>query len=165
MGGRRLARRLGCAFVDTDMLLQERAGCSIAQIFRRDGEPAFRAAEHELICDLIASRESSNAVISTGGGLPCHLDSMDRMRAAGVTIYLQLSAEKLVERLHSGRPNERRPMLSGLSRKELSDRISTHLQEREPFYKRAAMIVDAQEFESQRIESVARMIEALPKSI
>jgi shikimate kinase len=170
-GGQRLARRLRFPFYDTDRMLEKRAACSIAEIFAQQGEAAFRVMERDVIRGLIdadraADRDADqhadhNAVVSTGGGAPCHFDTMDRMRAAGVTIYLQLPVEKLVERLKPSRKPSSRPLLSGVSRGALPALIAEHLAEREPFYTRASMIVDGQTFESERVESVARMIEAL----
>lgn len=166
-GGQRLARRLRFPFYDTDRMLEKRAACSIAEIFAQQGEAAFRVMERDVIRGLIdadraADRDADrNAVVSTGGGAPCHFDTMDRMRAAGVTIYLQLPVEKLVERLEPSRKPSSRPLLSGVSKGALPALIAEHLAEREPFYTRASMIVDGQTFESERVESVARMIEAL----
>jgi shikimate kinase len=148
-------------------MLEKQAACSIAEIFAQQGEAAFRAMERDVIRGLIdADRDADqhadrNAVVSTGGGAPCHFDTMDRMRAAGVTIYLQLPVEKLVERLEPSRKPSSRPLLSGVSRGALPAFIAEHLAEREPFYTRASMIVDGQTFESERVESVALMIEAL----
>jgi shikimate kinase len=162
-GGQHLARRLRIPFYDTDRMLEKQAACSIAEIFAQQGEAAFRAMERDVIRGLIDADQhaESNAVVSTGGGAPCHFDTMDRMRAAGVTIYLQLPVEKLVERLEPSRKPSSRPLLSGVSRGALPAFIAEHLAEREPFYTRASMIVDGQTFESERVESVARMIEAL----
>ena len=49
--GRRLAKRLGRAFVDTDRLVEERAGKRIATIFAEDGEPAFRSLERAAVAE------------------------------------------------------------------------------------------------------------------
>jgi shikimate kinase len=65
--GRLLAARLGCSFVDTDALVVEREGASIAGIFASRGEPAFREAESAVLKDL-AARET--IVVATGGGAP-----------------------------------------------------------------------------------------------
>lgn len=165
-GGQHLARRLRIPFYDTDRMLEKQAACSIAEIFAQQGEAAFRAMERDVIRGLIdADRDADqhadrNAVVSTGGGAPCHFDTMARMREAGVTIYLKLPAERLLERLTAARQSEGRPLLKRLSRGALADKIKADLLEREPFYARAAMVVDGQAFESERIESVARMIAA-----
>ena len=54
--GRKLARRLGIGFVDTDTLVEEQAGASVADVFRYEGEARFREAERE--CSLLQLRNS-----------------------------------------------------------------------------------------------------------
>jgi shikimate kinase len=66
--GRLLARRLGRCFVETDDVIVARDGRPIPEIFRQDGEEAFRGLEAEAV---EALRLKSGDVIATGGGLPC----------------------------------------------------------------------------------------------
>jgi len=51
--GRALAARLGRGFVDTDVLVEERTGRTVSEIFAADGEAAFRAAEQEAVRPLL----------------------------------------------------------------------------------------------------------------
>lgn len=53
--GRKLARRLGIGFVDTDTLVEEQAGASVADVFRYEGEARFREAEREALERAIAA--------------------------------------------------------------------------------------------------------------
>ena len=62
-----LAARLGWDFVDTDALIEVRAGAPVAAIFRERGEQAFRDLEADVLAEL-AQRQ--RAVIATGGGAP-----------------------------------------------------------------------------------------------
>src|SRR5437868_2470307 len=62
--GRNVARRLRMQFVDSDRFIEEMTGRTILQIFREDGEAAFRAFEREAIGRIMAER---NQVVSTGG--------------------------------------------------------------------------------------------------
>ena len=66
--GRKLARRLGVGFVDTDALVEEQAGASVADVFRYEGEARFREAEREALERAIAA--GGETVVSTGGGSP-----------------------------------------------------------------------------------------------
>lgn len=84
--GRKLATRLGYTFYDLDHLLEEQAGMSVAEYFSSFGETAFRLAESEILKN---TSYGENAVISTGGGLPCFFDNMDWMKAHGITLYKQ----------------------------------------------------------------------------
>src|SRR5690349_5397855 len=64
--GRQLARRLGVDFIDTDAVIEQRAGISIPELFARDGEPAFRAIETDVLQTVARERQG---VLATGGGI------------------------------------------------------------------------------------------------
>ncbi|EKC58562.1 Shikimate kinase, partial [human gut metagenome] len=70
--GRKLARRLGAAFVDTDAAVEELEGASVADVFRYEGETRFRELERGVLERVITSGDA--AVVSTGGGLPVWRD-------------------------------------------------------------------------------------------
>ena len=63
--GRNVARRLRLTFVDSDRYLEDMTGRSIPDIFREEGEAAFRAIEREAIARIMAEKDQ---VVSTGGG-------------------------------------------------------------------------------------------------
>ena len=63
--GRRLARRLKYRFVDLDHRIERRAGKKVAELFREQGEAAFRAFELE---EAAAVSELENVVVAAGGG-------------------------------------------------------------------------------------------------
>ena len=84
--GRMLARRLGRCFVETDDMIVARDGRNIPDIFRQDGEAAFRRLETEA---LEALRLKSGDVIATGGGLPCRDGRMEVLRALGTVVWLR----------------------------------------------------------------------------
>ncbi len=56
--GRKLARRLGVDFIDTDALVEEREGASVADVFRYEGEERFREAERRVLDEVIAAAPS-----------------------------------------------------------------------------------------------------------
>ena len=85
--GRKLARRLGIPYADTDALVEEREGASVSDVFRYEGEQRFREVEREVLDRVIG--EGAVPVVSTGGGLPTWSDNMARMNAAGCTVYLR----------------------------------------------------------------------------
>lgn len=136
--GRRLARRLGVPFVDTDSRVEEREGASVSDLFRYEGEQRFREIEREVLDASIA--EYPSAVISTGGGLPVWGDNMARMNAAGCTVYLRRSAENIAGRL-SPYGRRKRPRLQGLNDEELVAFMTRDMASREPFYSRAKLIL------------------------
>jgi shikimate kinase len=104
--GRILADRLRYELVDTDALLEKRAGAPIPRIFREQGEPAFRAMESEVLA-AVADRKRS--VIATGGGAPAHPPNRDFFTRGDVVFHLRVSLKAARER--TGR-NADRPLLA-----------------------------------------------------
>lgn len=137
--GRKLARRLGVGFADTDTLVEQREEASVAEVYQLAGEEYFRRAERAVLDELIASGDC--LVVSTGGGLPVWSDNMARMNAVGTTVYLRRPAEQIARRL-SPYGRQRRPRLRGLSDTELVDFMRRDMADREPFYTQARLIVD-----------------------
>ena len=137
--GRKLARRLGGEFVDTDSLVEEREGASVADVFRYEGEQRFREVERAVL-DGVIDRGAA-AVVSTGGGLPVWADNMERMNAAGCTVYLRRTVQQIAGRL-SPYGRRKRPRLRDLSDEELVAFMERDMASREPFYSRATLVVD-----------------------
>ena len=135
--GRGRARQLGLRFIDMDTEVERRAGMSVAEFFAAHGEAAFRREEREVLQGLTAERD---AVVATGGGVPCFFDNMEVMNAAGLTIYLKMGPEKLAARLEYGKA--KRPLLRDKTQEELQAFIAENLVGREPFYARAKMVMD-----------------------
>ncbi|WP_417015087.1 shikimate kinase [Alistipes sp.] len=137
--GRKLARRLGVPFVDTDALIEQREGASVSDVFRYEGEQRFREVEREVLEQAIAEHES--AVVSTGGGLPVWRDNMACMNAAGCTVYLCRTAENIAGRL-SPYGRRKRPRLQGLDDHELVVFMTRDMAERDPFYRLAKRTIE-----------------------
>ncbi len=130
--GRALADRLGWAFVDADVLLEARAGKTIARIFADDGEPAFRDRESTILAELAGWRDH---VIATGGGIVLRPENRAILRT-GFVAWLQVSAGLAWERMQADpTTGDRRPNLTpagGLLE------VQTILTAREPLYREAA---------------------------
>jgi shikimate kinase len=106
--GKRCAERLARPLVDTDEIIEGLAGVSVAEVFGRDGEAAFRELERTAVRDACAAPTPS--VIAVGGGAVLDADNRQRMRAAGLVVWLQASPEKLAMRVGDARS---RPLLHG----------------------------------------------------
>ena len=130
--GRRLARKLGVAFLDLDRYIEEKYHTSVPLLFQKYGEPAFRALEYAALCEVLAK---DDVVIATGGGTPCHGDAMAKINARARSIYLQLTEDELVERILQSR--KRRPLTDSLSEPELRAYVRETLAKREPYYRQA----------------------------
>jgi shikimate kinase len=122
---KRLAAVLSIPYVDMDAAIEERAGRKIADIFAKDGEPAFRALERDMLLELSAK---TDLVVSCGGGVVIDPANRATMREQGLAVCLDATAETVYERI---RHETHRPLL----------RVADPLQEikilmlkREPFY-------------------------------
>jgi len=151
--GKKLASFLGWEFSDLDKLIEEKAGMTIPEIFKIQGEESFRKLES----DLLRSIESDeNLVISTGGGAPCFNENMDYMNKTGLTIYLRLNPGQLKSRLLNGMAE--RPLLKDLDENGLLDFITSKLDEREVWYAKSKLIVDGFSPDIQSIAALVRNI-------
>ena len=126
-----LAWRLARDFLDTDQMVEERAGMEIAAIFASAGEEHFRQLEHECVRDACARK---NAVISLGGGAIVQQRNLELVRREGILICLEADVETIVERVSR---RDVRPLLSGLSAEEKREKIESMLAERAPYYDQA----------------------------
>ncbi len=136
--GQQLARCLGYRFVDLDQLFEERYHTAIPLFFSRYGEEAFRKLEQAV---LHSTQAMDNVVISTGGGTPCYFDNMQWINAHGVSIYLDVTIEVIIQR--ALRSRKQRPVLAGKSREELRAFIQDQLAQRLPYYSQATLVFPA----------------------
>ena len=133
--GKELAKLLSLTFVDLDAHIQSRHYKTVPELFAEKGEEVFRQIEQQALHE-VASFE--DVIISTGGGTPCFFDNMEVMNRAGTTVYIEVAPEMLVERLLVSK--NVRPLVVGKSKEELVAFVTTHLSERERFYKKADVI-------------------------
>lgn len=90
-----LAKHLGLNFIDTDLLLQARAGGRLQQIIDDQGLADFLSLEEQVILDL----KDRQSVIATGGSVIYSPFAMDALRSNGHLIYLKISLLQLQQRL------------------------------------------------------------------
>jgi len=105
--GRLLAAKLGLPFADSDPAIEDRAGKPIRQIFADDGEPAFRALEHQVIAGLLAGPDT---VLALGGGAAEHPATRALLASVPVA-YLRVGYAEAMSRVggDKGRPMLARP--------------------------------------------------------
>ena len=118
--GAALAESLGRRLVDVDERIVEMAGCSIPEIFAKDGEEGFRQIEHQALCEV--SKESG-LVIATGGGVVTRPENLDPMRQNSLIVWLLRDTALL--------PKDGRPLSQTNSLTEM-------FKVREPLYRAAA---------------------------
>lgn len=126
--GRRLAKRLGLPFVDSDSEIEEAAGTTAAELFERYGENDFRDGERRLVSRLM---DGTIRVIATGGGAFVDPRTRQLLNDHAITVWLDAPVEVLAER--TGR-RDTRPLLRRGDRAATLTRLS---QEREPMYAEA----------------------------
>jgi shikimate kinase len=131
--GRLVAEQLGFEFLDTDELIQARTGRTIADIFAKEGEPAFRALEKQVVQELSAREKT---VISTGGGLPTNPENLAALKSFALVVCLWASPEKIWERVKN---QSHRPLLHDADPQK---KIRELLAVREPFYKQADVLIN-----------------------
>lgn len=135
--GKALAIALKKPFVDIDRVVEKRVG-PLGPFIQKEGEAAFRAVENEVLTELLRGPE---VVVATGGGTPCSNNNMARMKAVGITIWLDMPMEYLMPLIE--KKGGDRPLLFGLKGKALRERVTELYAPREPIYAEADLIVQA----------------------
>jgi shikimate kinase len=106
--GRLLAERLGWPYLDSDDEIERRTGRTVPEIWKADGEAAFRAEETRVLAEAVASE--GPAVIAVAGGAVLDPDNRARIRGAGLVVWLRADVAVLAARVGSGAG---RPLLDG----------------------------------------------------
>ena len=130
--GRPLAKRLGYGFVDADAVIEQVAGCTIPEIFERDGEAGFRSIESQVL-NAISQRHS--LVVATGGGVVSKPENWGQLHS-GIVVWLDVNRAQLIERLRDD--STQRPLLQQPNPEAALDNL---LQERRPLYGEADLTV------------------------
>jgi len=144
--GHLVAEQLHFEYLDTDELIQTRAGRTITEIFQTDGEPAFRKMEADLVVEL-ASR--TRTVIATGGGLPVNPANLAGLKACALVVCLWASPETIWERV---KHQTHRPLLHDPDpQKKIRDLLAA----REPFYRQADVLINT---ELRSVREVAQQV-------
>jgi len=114
-------------FFDLDLEIESRAGCSISEIFAREGEAGFRNREEEVLHELLLNRPG--AVVATGGGVVLRESNRRALRRFGIVVWLTADPEVLAARLAAdGTTLSMRPSLTGCGTlEEISQVLSSRL--------------------------------------
>lgn len=140
--GRRLSQRLGYSFLDTDQFVESEIGCSIAELFSIQGEEYFRTLETRLAGRLT---RMENSVIATGGGMIMTPGNLERLRAAGILIFLKAAREDLITRLER---DTRRPKVRN---GDIGETVTKMMDERLPTYSQSDIIVETKSKSINRV--------------
>ena len=130
--GRPLAERLGYGFVDADAVIEQAAGCTIAELFDRDGEAGFRTLETQVL-NAISQRHS--LVVATGGGVVTRPENWGVLHQ-GIAIWLDVVPDQLLQRLNAD--STVRPLLQTADPEAA---LNALLEKRRPLYAEADLTV------------------------
>ena len=130
--GRPLAEQLGYGFVDADAVIEQAAGCSIPEIFDRDGEAGFRSLESQV---LSAITQRHSLVVATGGGVVTQPENWGMLHS-GIVIWLDAVPDQLLHRLNAD--STVRPLLQTADPEAA---LNALLNERRPLYAEADLTV------------------------
>jgi shikimate kinase len=149
--GRRLADRLGWTYLDSDEVVERETGRTVEEIWKADGEAAFRVHETRVLAEALSSPEP--AVVSAAGGVVLQPENRQRLRANGPVVWLRARVETLAGRVRGG---EGRPLLAG----DPEGALRRLLEERGPYYEEVAdVVVDVDDLEPAAV--VERVLEAV----
>lgn len=145
--GSLVAARTGAAYRDLDAMIEEHCGMTIAELFDRDGEAAFRDLEARLLPDAL----TPGAVVALGGGTPLRDDSWALIRRRAVTVWLDAPLALLMARAAGHRAD--RPLL----RDRDENGLRALLEARLPRYREADHRLDGSGTPEALVEEVCRL--------
>ncbi|MFP5228420.1 MAG: shikimate kinase [Acidobacteriota bacterium] len=152
--GARLAARLGWTFLDSDRIVEERAGATVAEIFARHGESAFRDLEAAAV--RVACRDQ-HLVLALGGGALERSDTRDFLASLPDTliVFLEAPLETMMARCAAHADGPVRPVLADQAR------LNARWNQRLPWYRQAHLTVDTRDLEPDAVAD--RILQAAGK--
>lgn len=150
--GRRLADRLGWAYVDSDEQIEAATGRTVREIFEDEGEPAFRTLESQALRAAVSG--DHDAVVAVAGGAVLAEDNRELIASQGLVVWLRAEPAVLTRRATIG---DHRPLLAD----DPGGVIRRLLAQREPIYRSLAdVVVDVDELDPDA--AVAAILAARP---
>jgi len=153
--GKKLAERLGFAFLDTDTLICEKKGATVNAIVQAEGWDGFRRCEQEVLRELETCRR---CVIATGGGAVLHQPLWPVLKEHGVVVWLTAEPDIICRRIRADSAGDgQRPSLTG---KGVCAEVREIMAVREPLYRETAdLVVDT------GVLSVPEVLDILEKAV
>lgn len=131
--GVRLAKSLGYKFLDTDSLIVEKCGCSVAEMVSSEGWQVFREYEKQVLSRLVSVK---SCVVATGGGAILHRELWRELKNKAEVVWLMADSSILCARITEDQLSAaQRPSLTG---KDICQELEEILAERSSFYRETA---------------------------
>lgn len=152
--GKKLAKKMSYSFLDSDKEIEQQEQISIQQIFDTKGEDYFRNLETEWL----NNQKGGNSIISLGGGTPCFNCNIDLINSIGTSVYLQMNAGLLTNRLYHSK--QKRPLIEKYkeNKVQLEREIHSLLSQREVFYNEANIIFEASNMSNSKLDLLVTAI-------
>jgi len=149
--GRRLAKRLGLPFIDSDAAIEDASGLSAAEVFERYGEEDYRDGERRLVARLV---DGQVRVIATGGGVFVDPTTRELLNTRAITVWLDAPVDVLADRTSR---RDTRPLLRTPDPKSTIERL---VRESESAYASAHIHVKSGDGAHRDVvESIVRALE------
>ena len=148
--GKRLAKQLNFEFFDSDLEIEDFAGCTIKTIFERQGEQAFRNIEQKVLAQLLSG---SNRVIATGGGAFIDPDTRLLIKEKTISIWLKTDLNLAISRVEG---RDKRPLLNNVDIRKKLDQI---INQRNPIYAEADITIDSEDIPHDQM--ISRLLYAV----
>jgi shikimate kinase len=153
--GRHVSEMTGHRFVDTDLLVTQKAGMGIPRIFRERGEEEFRKMETEVLRELVGV---CGIVLATGGGLVLRDQNRELLHEIGIVVWLDAEPDVIFERVSR---TQKRPLLATENPRATFDELR---EKRLPVYEEAAITrIDSTGLTHQ--QAARKVIEAASRQI
>ena len=144
--GKKLAKELQISFIDLDKVIEEKAKCSVNDIFKYLGEDTFRKMES----DALKSFEHLDTfIMATGGGTPCYFNNIDYINDKGISIYIELDTKSIYNRLINAK--NIRPTIKGKKEDELMLFIEDTFSKRKHIYEQATFKVNGLNLDVKKV--------------
>ncbi len=135
--------------LDLDAEIEARAGMPISEIFARHGEEYFRKQEHLALAS-VAGRKGP-LIVALGGGTPTFIENFDLIRKSGISVFLDVSLETLINRVRIQRG---RPLLDSDDAEEMRDKLISLYHARMPSYEKADFIIKESKLDLSRLMQI-----------
>ena len=151
---KQLAKLLHCKVIDSDALIEEYVGCSIAQYFEREGQDAFRDLETQALQEIVQMQESM--VLATGGGIILRAANRALLKERCFVVYLHAEPAQLYVRLKNDRT---RPLLQNT---DIQAKLDELYSERHSLYAEVAHLQVESTLQSAQVlaEQIAASLQA-----
>lgn len=144
--GKKLAKEMQLTFIDLDKVIEEKAKCSVSDIFKYLGEDTFRTMESEA---LKSFEHIDGFVMATGGGTPCYFNNIEYINNSGISIYIELDTKSIYNRLINAK--NIRPTIKGKKEDELMQFIEETFSHRKDIYEKATFKVNGLNLDVKKV--------------